>query len=56
MNWISEHKFESHLTAFLLMVIPSMGLYFTSQIDGNGLIWTLLGIFVTGNILAMLIK
>ncbi len=56
MNWIREHKFESHLTAFLLMVIPSIGLYFTTQISGSGLIWALIGIFVVGNILAMIIK
>lgn len=51
-SWIRNHKFESHLTAFLLMVIPSILFYFL----GVGLVWPLLGIFVLGNILAMVIK
>jgi len=55
-SWIRAHKFEAHLTAFLLMVIPSALLYFTNQSQGVVLIWVLLGVFVIGNILAMLIK
>lgn len=51
-SWIREHKFEAHLAAFLLMVVPSVLLYFSSV----GLIWPLLGIFALGNILAMVIK
>jgi len=54
--WLREHKFESHLTAFLLMVIPSLGLYFTLQGKATGPIWLFIGIFVLGNLLAMLIK
>lgn len=55
-SWIREHKFEAHLTAFLLMVVPSALLYFTNQTETAGLTWGLLGIFVAGNVLAMLIK
>lgn len=56
MNWIREHKFESHLTAFLLMVIPSAGLYFTAQGSNPAIIWAWIGVFVVGNLLAMIIK
>ncbi|MBC8508041.1 MAG: hypothetical protein ISR58_08825 [Anaerolineales bacterium] len=56
MNWIREHKFESHLTAFLLMVIPSAVLYFTLQTKSVGSIWALLGVVIVGNLLAMIIK
>ncbi|MBL7162717.1 MAG: hypothetical protein ISS57_08930 [Anaerolineales bacterium] len=56
LSWIREHKFESHLTAFLLMVIPSAGLYFTTQGGNILIIWVLLGVFVVGNALAMIIK
>ncbi len=56
MNWLREHKFESHLTAFLLMVGPSAVLYFTIQGKADGPIWALLGVFIVGNLLAMVIK
>jgi len=54
--WIRAHKFEAHLTAFLLMVIPSAGLYFANQGGNSASIWALLGLFIIGNLLAMLIK
>ncbi|MBT3389125.1 MAG: hypothetical protein HN413_01815 [Chloroflexi bacterium] len=55
-SWIRAHKFEAHLTAFLLMVVPSALLYFSNQAENAGPIWVFLGIFVVGNILAMVIK
>ncbi len=55
-TWLRNHKFESHLTAFLLMVFPSVGLYFTLQSKSSAPTWVLLSIFIAGNLLAMLIK
>lgn len=55
-NWLREHKFESHLTAFLLMVIPAGILYTVRSGQLQGIIWLLLGIFVIGNFLAMIIR
>ncbi len=56
MNWIREHKFESHLASFLLMVVPAALLYFTTQGEAAGPIWVLVGIFIAGNLLAMITK
>jgi hypothetical protein len=55
-SWIHQHRFEAHLTAFLLMVIPSSGLYFTSQGENEAMIWSMLGVFIIGNLLAMIVK
>lgn len=55
-NWIKNHKFETHLTAFLLMVIPSVGLYFAANAGVTALIWGLLGVFAFGNLLAIVVK
>jgi hypothetical protein len=55
-SWLRSHKFEAHLTAFLLMAFPSALLYLSNQTENSGLIWVFLGVFVIGNILAMVIK
>ena len=31
-NWLLEHKFESHLVAFTLMLFASIGLYFSVDV------------------------
>ena len=56
MQWLKEHKFEAHLTAFLMMIIPSAGLYFAAQGEATGLIWALLGLFVLANLFAIILK
>ncbi|MBU0511915.1 MAG: hypothetical protein KJ638_09480 [Chloroflexi bacterium] len=55
-EWLRAHKFQAHLTAFLLMVIPSVGLYFAANAGVTALIWGLLGVFALGNLLAMVVK
>ncbi|MEA3351563.1 MAG: hypothetical protein U9Q82_13160 [Chloroflexota bacterium] len=55
-SWLSKHKFKAHLTAFLLMVIPSAGLYFGALRPSTGVIWILVAVISLGNILAMLVK
>jgi len=56
MQWLREHKFEAHLAAFLLMIIPSGGLYFAAQGGTTGVIWALLGLFVLANLFAIVLK
>jgi hypothetical protein len=56
LKWLREHKFEAHLVIFLLMIIPSMGLYLAAQEDLGSLIWALIGVFSLANLLAMGIK
>lgn len=55
-NWLRAHKFESHLTAFILMVLTPIGLYFAANTDTIGLVWVLLGVFVLANLLAIFLK
>jgi hypothetical protein len=54
-SWLRENKFEAHLTTFLLMVFSSILLFFSGRVEGAGLTWILIAIFVLANILAMLI-
>ena len=55
LNWIRNHKFQAHLTAFLLMVISSIGMLLIRQ-DGAGFAWLLIAVFTAANILALFIK
>ena len=50
---LRAHKFEKHLAAFLLILLPSVALYFAAQGDQAGWIGVLLGLIVIGNLLAM---
>jgi hypothetical protein len=56
LEWLKEHKFEAHLMIFLLMIIPSAGLYLAAQRDAGAWIWVLIAVFALVNILAMGIK
>ena len=52
----SAHKFQAHLLAFLLMVLPPMGMYLAARNGAVGWIWVLLAIVVLGNLLAIAVK
>jgi len=54
--WLRKHKFESHLTSFILMVAASIGLYFAANAGATPLIWVFLGVFALANLLAMVVK
>ena len=56
LNWLSNHKFQAHLAAFLLMVISSIGMIFSMQQDGSNFSWLMIAIFAAANILALFIK
>lgn len=56
LSWIRKHKFKAHLTAFLLMVIPSAGMIFSARSDADALTWGWLALFIAGNLLAMSVK
>jgi len=54
--WLSKHKFQAHLIAFLLMVISSIGMIFSLQQDSTIFTWLLVAVFAAANILAIFIK
>jgi VIT1/CCC1 family predicted Fe2+/Mn2+ transporter len=53
-KWLTKNKFEVHLVAFLLMVLPPIPLYYAAQSGASGLIWALLALVICGNLLALL--
>ncbi len=55
-NWLKSHKFESQTLSFLLMVLPPAGMYYAAQIEADGLIWGLLALVVSGNLLAVALR
>jgi len=55
-TFLKEHKFQTHLIAFTLMVLASIGLYFAANAGVTGLIWALLGVFALANLLAILVR
>ncbi len=52
---LSEHKFKTHMLAFLLMVLPPVPLYVAAQNGAANWILALLGLVVAGNILALMV-
>ena len=55
-NWIRKHKFQAHLTAFLLMVFSSLGMLLLIRQESTSFTWLLIAIFAMANILAIFIK
>ena len=55
-NWLSKHKFQAHLSAFLLMVVSSIGMIVLMQDEGSLLTWWMIAVFAFANILAVFIK
>ena len=52
---LKDNKFQFHLAALLLMLIPPIPMYFAAQAGAVGLIWLLLAIVVLGNLLVILV-
>jgi hypothetical protein len=55
-NWLSQNKFQAHLTAFALMILTSIGMVFALRNAANALTWVMIAIFAAANVLALLIK
>jgi hypothetical protein len=56
MEWLSKHKFQAHLTAFLIMVISSIGMILSIRQDSSYFTWLLVALFAAANIFAVFIK
>ena len=56
LHWLRNHKFQAHLTAFLLMLISSIGMLYSIRLDSTSFTWLLVAVFAAANILAVLIK
>jgi hypothetical protein len=54
--WLKKNTFNIHLIAFLLMVLPSIGLYFSVLAGSVGLTWALLGVVGLANLLILLVN
>ena len=55
-SWIRQHKFETHLSIFLLMIFASIGLYTALVREMNYLYLPLLAVFILSNLIAMVVK
>ena len=56
LNWLSKYKFQAHLSAFLLMVISSIGMIFLKWEGSTPFTWLMIAIFAIANVLAIFIK
>jgi len=52
---LRENKFKLHLTALLLMLIPSVLMYFAAGSGATGWIWFLIGIVILGNLIVIIV-
>lgn len=53
---MSKDKFWFQTVAFLLIVIPPAGLYFSVKGGFQAITWALLGVIVVGNILGITVS
>ena len=53
LEWLSKHKFQAHLAAFLLMVISSIGMIFSMRQDGSNFSWLMIAIFAACGIVSL---
>lgn len=54
--WLREHKFEAHLIAFLLMILPPIPMYFAAQTGAEVWIYILITPVILGNLLELWLK
>lgn len=54
-EWMAKHRFELHVIAFALIVLPSAGVYPAAQAGEAGWIGPLLSLVILGNIIALLV-
>ena len=52
---LKERKFQLHLAALLLMLIPPIPMYFAARASAFPLVWLLLAIVVIGNLLVIIV-
>lgn len=55
-QWLKKHKFAIAITAFLLMLLPPLGMILAARHDAQGWIWGLLVAVVAGNLIALGVK
>jgi hypothetical protein len=53
-QYFKQRRFQVHILAFLLMILPPVAMYFAAQQGITGAIWALLALVVLGNLLALL--
>ena len=53
---MQKHAYRVHSTAFVLMILSSAGLYFAARYGTTVWMFGLLGLFILGNVLALLVK
>jgi hypothetical protein len=56
LQWLQTHKFEAHVIAFGLMVLPPIPLYFAARQGATTWIWLLLIPVILGNLLVLAVK
>ena len=52
---IKQHKFESYLIAFLIMIIPPVPAFYAALRGDISTVWALLFVIILGNMLVLLI-
>ena len=55
-NSKQNNTYKIHSLAFVLMILSSAGMYFAARAGSEGWIWGLISLFVSGNVLALLVK
>ena len=55
-EWLRTNKYESYLLAFALMVLPPIPMYIAAQQGASGWIWSLIGLIIIGNLIALVVR
>jgi hypothetical protein len=55
-EWLRTNKYESYLLAFALMVLRPIPMYFAAHQGASGWIWSLIGLIIIGNLIALVVR
>jgi len=55
MRWVKQHKFESYLIAFILMIVPPLPAYYAAINGASAWVWAMLLVIILGNLFVLVI-
>ena len=53
--WLRKHSHQTHALALGIMVISAAALYIAAQLGSSAWIWTLIGLFILGNLMELIV-
>lgn len=53
---LQKHKSSIYAGTFALMTLVPIGLYYAAQLEASSVVWTLLGLVISANLLVLWVR